>query len=197
MSTRRVTLLLAVAALAASAAFAQAAPATGAKGATGAKAASGAKAATGGTGATQPAAGKPEAEAPKETGANTIDQILEGEEDVLQGNGYTYDPGTRRDPFKSLLVAQDKAKAGGPRPPGIPGLLIDELDVTGVFHTSKGWVAQVQAGSKEKSYLIKEGDQLFDGDVVSISRGEVVFKQIVNDPTALKPFREVVKKLNP
>ena len=26
---------------------------------------------------------------------------------------------------------------------------------------------------------------------------EVVFKQIVQDPTALKPFREVVKKLNP
>ena len=130
-------------------------------------------------------------------GTNTIDQILEGEEDVLQGNGYTYDPGTRRDPFKSLLVAQDKAKVAGPRPQGIPGLLIDEIDVTGIFHTSKGWVAQVQAGNKEKSYLIKEGDQLFDGDVVSITRGEVVFKQIVNDPTALKPFREVVKKLNP
>jgi len=147
-----------------------------------------------------PAAAKPApaAEAPPaEGGSSTIDQILEGEEDVLQGTGYTYDPGTRRDPFKSLLVTQDKAKVAGPRPEGIPGLLIDEIDVTGIFHTSRGWVAQVQAGNKEKSYLIKEGDQLFDGDVVSIARGEVVFKQIVNDPTALKPFREVVKKLNP
>jgi len=146
--------------------------------------------------ADKPAAETP-AQATPESNTNTIDQILEGEEDVLQGNGYTYDPGTRRDPFKSLLVAQDKAKVAGPRPQGIPGLLIDEIDVTGIFHTSKGWVAQVQAGNKEKSYLIKEGDQLFDGDVVSITRGEVVFKQIVNDPTALKPFREVVKKLNP
>lgn len=142
----------------------------------------------------EPAASAPP---PAEGATNTIDQILEGEEDVLQGTGYTYDPGTRRDPFKSLLVTQDKAKVGGPRPQGIPGLLIDEIDVTGTFKTSKGWVAQVQAGTKEKSYLIKEGDQLFDGDVVSITRGEVVFKQIVNDPTALKPFREVVKKLNP
>jgi hypothetical protein len=147
--------------------------------------------------ADKPAADAPAAQAAPESTTNTIDQILEGEEDVLQGTGYTYDPGTRRDPFKSLLVAQDKAKVGGPRPQGIPGLLIDEIDVTGIFHTSKGWVAQVQAGNKEKSYLIKEGDQLFDGDVVSIARGEVVFKQIVNDPTALKPFREVVKKLNP
>jgi hypothetical protein len=146
--------------------------------------------------ADKPAAEAPAAPAPEST-TNTIDQILEGEEDVLQGTGYTYDPGTRRDPFKSLLVAQDKAKVAGPRPQGIPGLLIDEIDVTGIFHTSKGWVAQVQAGNKEKSYLIKSGDQLFDGDVVSIARGEVVFKQIVNDPTALKPFREVVKKLNP
>ncbi len=147
--------------------------------------------------ADKPPADTAGAPAAPEGGANTIDQILEGEEDVLQGNGYTYDPGTRRDPFKSLLVAQDKAKVSGPRPQGIPGLLIDEIDVTGIFHTSKGWVAQVQAGNKEKSYLIKDGDQLFDGDVVSITRGEVVFKQIVNDPTALKPFREVVKKLNP
>ena len=146
--------------------------------------------------ADKPAAEAPAAPTPESTN-NTIDQILEGEEDVLQGTGYTYDPGTRRDPFKSLLVAQDKAKVAGPRPQGIPGLLIDEIDVTGIFHTSKGWVAQVQAGNKEKSYLIKAGDQLFDGDVVSIARGEVVFKQIVNDPTALKPFREVVKKLNP
>ena len=53
------------------------------------------------------------------------------------------------------------------------------------------------AANQKKSFLLKEGDQLYDGDVVSINRGEVVFKQIVQDPTALKPFREVVKSLNP
>jgi hypothetical protein len=58
-------------------------------------------------------------------------------------------------------------------------------------------VAQVVAANEKKSYLLKEGDQLYDGDVVSINRAEVVFKQIVQDPTALKPFREVVKSLNP
>ncbi|HEV3455076.1 MAG TPA: hypothetical protein VHG32_00880, partial [Thermoanaerobaculia bacterium] len=31
-----------------------------------------------------------------------IDQILEGDEAVLEGNAFTYDPGNRRDPFKSL-----------------------------------------------------------------------------------------------
>jgi hypothetical protein len=126
-----------------------------------------------------------------------IDEILEGEEEILSGSGFSYDPGNRRDPFKSLLAAPDRPEFRGPRPDGVPGLLIDEIDLTGIFRTSKGFVAQVVAANQKKSFLLKEGDQLYDGDVVSINRGEVVFKQIVQDPTALKPFREVVKSLNP
>jgi hypothetical protein len=126
-----------------------------------------------------------------------IDEILQGEEEVLSGSGFSYDPGNRRDPFKSLLTAPDRPEFRGPRPEGVPGLLIDEIDLKGIFHTSKGFVAQVLAANQKKSYLLKEGDQLYDGDVVSISKNEVVFKQVVQDPTALKPFREVVKSLNP
>lgn len=126
-----------------------------------------------------------------------IDQILEGEEEVLSGSGFSYDPGNRRDPFKSLLVEQQARDFRGPRPEGIPGLLIDEIDLTGIWRTSKGFVAQVVASNQKKTYLLKEGDQLYDGDVVSIDKKEVVFKQIVQDPTALKPFREVVKSLSP
>jgi Tfp pilus assembly protein PilP len=126
-----------------------------------------------------------------------IDDILAGDEESLAGGGYTYEPGDRRDPFKSLLAARDRPALRGPRPEGIPGLLIEELRVTGIFHTGQGWIAQVQAGDKQRSWLLKDGDQLYDGDVVSIAQNEVVFKQIVQDPTALKPFREVVKKLNP
>jgi hypothetical protein len=126
-----------------------------------------------------------------------IDEILEGEEEVLSGGSFSYDPGNRRDPFKSLLTAPDRPELRGPRPEGVPGLLIDEIDLTGIFRTPKGFVAQVVAANQKKSYLLKIGDQLYDGDVVSISRTEVVFKQIVQDPTALKPFREVVKSLNP
>jgi hypothetical protein len=126
-----------------------------------------------------------------------IDEILEGDEEVLSGTGFTYDPGNRRDPFKSLLVGPERPEFRGPRPEGIPGLLIDEISLLGVWRTQKGYVAQVKASNQSRSYLIKEGDQLFDGDVVSINRDEVVFKQQVQDPTALKPFREVVKTLNP
>ena len=108
-----------------------------------------------------------------------------------------YNPGNRRDPFESLLVSTEARKLGGRRPEGIPGLLIDEIDLRGIWRTGKGYVVQVGVDNQIKSYLLKAGDQLYDGNVVSVTRSEVVFKQIVQDPTALKPFREVVKTLNP
>jgi hypothetical protein len=85
----------------------------------------------------------------------------------------------------------------GPRPEGIPGLLVDEIDLTGIFLTSEGPVAQVQSADQDRSFLIHENEQLYDGVVIQITDSEIVFKQYVDDPTALKPFREVVKKLNP
>lgn len=133
--------------------------------------------------------------APEELG--DIDQLLEGEEEILVGEGFSYDPGGRRDPFKSLLAPAQVSDFRGPRPEGIPGLLIDEVTMTGIFRTDAGYVAQVQAADKERSFLLKRGDQLYDGDVVRITDNEIVFQQIVRDPTALKPFREVVKTLNP
>lgn len=131
-----------------------------------------------------------------EVSLEDIDQLLEGEEEILAGEGYSYDPESRRDPFKSLLVSSELPEVRGPRPEGIPGLLIDEVTVTGVFRTQAGYVAQVQSAANEKSFLLREGDELYDGDVVRISEDEIVFKQIVQDPTALKPFREVVKTLS-
>jgi hypothetical protein len=134
---------------------------------------------------------------PPDADTGDIDEILQGEEDVLSGSTFSYDPGNRRDPFKSLLSGPERAEVRGPRPDGIPGLLIDEIDLKGIWRTSKGYVAQVLAANQKKTYLLRAGDQLYDGDVVSIDHDEVVFKQVVQDPTALKPFREVVKSLSP
>lgn len=137
------------------------------------------------------------AESLAEEGLPDIDAILRSEDEIWTGGGYSYDPGDRRDPFKSLLDPRELEERGGPRPEGVPGLLIDEITVSGIFRTRRGWTAQVQATNQDKAFLIKEGDQLYDGDVVSIGNNEVVFKQVVQDPTALKPFREVVKTLSP
>jgi hypothetical protein len=139
---------------------------------------------------------------PEEPDLEAIERMLREDEEVLGGSGYAYDAGDRRDPFLSLLRVVEEPELLGPRPDGVPGLIIDEIEVTGVFVTADGAVAQVQAADKTKSYLIHVGDQLYDGDVVDIrfernEIAEVVFKQDVRDPTAAKPFREVIKKLNP
>lgn len=141
------------------------------------------------------------AESPEAPGDQLgIDEILQGEEEVLAGEpgeGYSYDPAGRRDPFVSLLMRTQLRPEAQPRPPGVPGLLIDEIDIKGIFALNNRMFAQVQTADQEKSYLIQEGDQLYDGEVVSITSNEVAFKQVVNDPSVIKPFREVVKKLNP
>ena len=136
-------------------------------------------------------------EAPPAEATAKIDQILEGEEAVLEGLVSSYDPGNRRDPFRSLVSTAPRPELRGPRPEGIAGLLIDEIAVKGIFRTSKGFVAQISAQNQKKSFLLREGDQVYDGDVLGIELTQVVFRQIVNDPTVIKPFREVVKKLRP
>lgn len=127
-----------------------------------------------------------------------VEGMLDEDEEVYAGRGYGYDPGNRRDPFRSLVQRNAESQlAQGPRPEGIPGLLIGEIDLTGVFVLPEGPVAQVQTSDRDRSYLLRPGDKLFDGDVVSVSLQEIVFRQILDDPTALTPFREVVKRLNP
>lgn len=106
---------------------------------------------------------------------------------------YTYEVGGRRDPFRSLLVrnAAEKDKA---RPPGLAGVMVEELELQGTIKTKGGWIAMMRA-SDNRSHLIRKGTVLFDGEVTNITANEVTFRQNVNDPTNPKPFREVTKAL--
>lgn len=139
---------------------------------------------------------------PEDTSSDlaVIESLLEEGEASID-TGFVYDPGGRRDPFRSLLrVADTVERQTGPRPEGVPGLLISELVVTGVWMFPEGPVAQVQSSDEPISYLLRPGTRVFDGEVTSISfaRGEggtVVFRQIVTDPTSPKPFREVVRRV--
>lgn len=127
-----------------------------------------------------------------------IEELLSEEWRMLAGEAQPeYDPGNRRDPFLSLIVDREGAAVEGQRPEGVPGLMIGDLEVTGIIKFGQQTVAQVRAADRPVSYLVHEGDRLYDGDVVSIREDEVVFQQIVDDQAALRPFRTVVKKLRP
>src|SRR5439155_16471463 len=107
---------------------------------------------------------------------------------------YTYEIGGRRDPFRSLLLRNPNEKPGE-RPPGLSGMMVDELDLQGTIKTAAGWVAMMR-GTDNRSYLLKKGTTVFDGEVTDITATEVTFRQNVNDPTNPKPFRDVVKALS-
>ena len=135
--------------------------------------------------AAEPAKPAADAKAPADAAAKPEDTTIEGRQ-------YSYDPAGRRDPFKSLLVRERSRES---RPPGIGGLSVDEMELQGIWRTRSGWLAQVR-GSDNKSYLLRKGDVLFDGEVLDVKANELTLRQNVNDPQSVKPFRDVVKRLN-
>jgi hypothetical protein len=143
----------------------------------------GAKGATGAQGAPAPAG------TPAPTGATGAQGA---------SAGYSYDPNGRRDPFVSLTArGGDLPSAGGTRPAGLPGLLVNEITVKGVLKSPKGgFIALVQAPDN-KTYIIRPGDKVMDGTVKAITQDAVVFSQDVNDPLSLVKQREVRKAIRP
>ena len=137
--------------------------------------------------ATPPAVIAPVPESPGQS-------LIEQDESAMSGRAYSYDPAGRRDPFRSLLV-REQSRGGPQRPPGIAGISIDDLVVHGIWKTKAGYVAQIRA-TDNKSYLIRAGDLLYDGEVTRVGPNEVQFRQNLNDPQSVKPFREVTKQLN-
>jgi hypothetical protein len=123
-------------------------------------------------------------------------QILAGEEEVLSGEGYSYDPpGAATPSSRCSQRTQPRRRRSSDR--GRPGLLIDEIEVKGIFQLQGRTFAQVQTSNKDKSYLIQEGRSALRRRGRLDPHRRVTFKQVVNDPSVIKPFREVVKKLNP
>ncbi|MCU0292820.1 MAG: hypothetical protein MUF10_12660 [Thermoanaerobaculaceae bacterium] len=133
----------------------------------------------------------PASEAPIDTSA--IEGILRGEEAADAGQGFTYDPANRRDPFRSLLAGPLKEELGE-RPPGLRGMGVEEIKLQGILNLHEGYVAMVQ-GTDNLSYMIGAGTVLYDGTVERVEPGKVVFRLQVADPKSLKPYREVVRVL--
>ena len=109
---------------------------------------------------------------------------------------YTYEPEGRRDPFVSLLARGSDPSSAASRPPGLAGLLINEVIVKGIVRDRSGFIAMIQ-GPDTKTFIVRGGDKLMDGTVKSITADTVVFSQDVNDPLSLVKQREVRKAVRP
>ncbi|MGI8468119.1 MAG: hypothetical protein ACR2N3_06680 [Pyrinomonadaceae bacterium] len=57
-------------------------------------------------------------------------------------------------------------------------LTLDEMSVTGIFHTPRGYAAMVEAKPIKLSYTIYPGEKFFDGQLVAIEENKLVFRKV-------------------
>jgi len=131
------------------------------------------------------------------SGEEAVEQILRQQEALITGQGFTYNPEGRRDPFRSPFGGP--LGDGKPRPQGKAGMVVAEIDVTGVVNDAKGGDVAMVMGPDNKGYFLRVGDQVYDGTVIAIDpeHGTVTFRQEVDDPRMIKPYRDVVKRVVP
>ena len=139
-----------------------------------------------------PAAGaKPEADM-------TVEKILREQEQLLSGQRFSYDPAGRRDPFRSLYETVPISRKG-PRPKGVGGMLVTEVGLVGIVRDPSGGNMAFFNGSDGKGYFLRVGDEVYDGTLIALDpvTGSATFRQQVDDPRLIKPYRDVVKRLVP
>lgn len=128
----------------------------------------------------------------------TVETILREQEQLLSGQRFSYDPAGRRDPFRSLFESVPLNKKG-PRPKGVAGMLVAEVNLVGIVRDASGGNLAFFTGSDNKGYFLHVGDEVYDGTLITVDpqSGVATFRQQVDDPRLIKPYRDVVKRLVP
>jgi hypothetical protein len=106
--------------------------------------------------------------------------------------GKTPAAGPRRDPFLPLVTEKKDAGNTEHLPSGKAGLVITTVRVDGAVRSPEGMIA-VLSNSDQRVYFVREGDQLYDGDVEKIALDGVTFRQNSKDAFG-KPVERVVTK---
>lgn len=77
-----------------------------------------------------------------------------------------------------MRLRETAAMNNQPIPKPIQVLTIDELTVTGIFKTPRGYAATVQANPINLYYTIYPGEKVFDGQLVAIEENRLVFRKV-------------------
>jgi hypothetical protein len=78
--------------------------------------------------------------------------------------------------YKRLREAA--AMQNQPLPKVTSVLTLDEMSVTGIFRTPRGFAAMVEAKPIKLSYTIYPGEKFFDGQLVAIEENKLVFRRV-------------------
>jgi hypothetical protein len=77
--------------------------------------------------------------------------------------------------YRAQKMAAAAAHVAPPKP--TTALLLNEMQVTGIFRTPRGWAAMVEATPIKLSYVVYPGESFFDGQLVAIEEGRLVFRR--------------------
>ena len=83
---------------------------------------------------------------------------------------------SRIDFYKRLR--EDAATNGQELPKVTTVLTLDEMAVTGIFRTPRGYAAMVEAKPIKLTYTIYPGEKFFDGQLVAIEENRLVFRKV-------------------
>ncbi|MBK9155699.1 MAG: hypothetical protein IPM25_16070 [Chloracidobacterium sp.] len=78
--------------------------------------------------------------------------------------------------FKRLR--ENAAMNGQPLPKVTSVLTLNEMAVTGIFKTPRGYAAMVEAVPIKLTYTIYPGEKFFDGQLVAIEENRLVFRKV-------------------
>ena len=105
--------------------------------------------------------------------------------------------GRRRDPFESLTSRESSAaKTASTLPMGKAGLQVSTLRIDGLVRTPNGMIAVVTS-PQQRTYFLREGDQLYDGRVEKIMMDGVSFHEMGKDAFGKPVERKRTKRLYP
>lgn len=77
--------------------------------------------------------------------------------------------------YRALKLAAAAAHVTPPKPTSV--LLLNEMQVIGIFRTPRGFAAMIEATPIKLSYVIYPGESFFDGQLVAIEESRLVFRR--------------------
>jgi hypothetical protein len=75
-------------------------------------------------------------------------------------------------------IREEAAMNGQTLPKVTSVLLVNEMSVTGVFKTPRGYAAIVEATPIKLSYTIYPGEKFFDGQLVAVEENRLIFRKV-------------------
>jgi hypothetical protein len=97
--------------------------------------------------------------------------------------------------YRAQKLAATNAHVAPPKPTSV--LLLNEMQVIGIFRTPRGFAAMIEATPIKLSYVIYPGESFFDGQLVAIEETRLVFRRDIvwtdgrrEKTVEMKPLRQ-------